>query len=233
MGLSLMEQLQKYLSSHLDEMCFLVLEHIYLVLVSVSISFVIAVCLTVICRRFQKLRNFIVGFFNMTYSLPSMAMLALMMPYFGLGKGTAIACIVIYEQFLLLKNILVGLDSVDPSVIEAARGMGMNGQQIFFKVTLPLAMPAIVNGLKLALLSAIGIAVIGAFVSAGGIGSLIYDGLRRNYTAKIVLGTLLSTVLSVIVNQVFQKLENMTLTKARGGFIGRKDRRKRGTDHVG
>lgn len=224
--MSLKDQMVKYLSKHWDEMIFLVLDHIYLVLISVGIAFVIAVVFTIICRRFRKLGNLIIGFFNMTYALPSMSLLALLLPYFGLGKPTAIACIVIYEQFLLLKNILVGFDSVNPSVIEAAEGMGMNRPQIFFRVSLPLALPTIVNGMKLAFLSAIGIAVIGAFISAGGIGTLIYDGLRRNYTAKIVLGTLLSTILSVTVNQIFQKLEQMALTHARGGFVRRRREQK-------
>lgn len=217
--MSLKDQMVKYLSKHWDEMFFLVLEHIYLVLISVGIAFLIAVAFTLICRRFRKFGNLIIGFFNMTYSLPSMALLALLLPYFGLGKPTAIACIVIYEQFLLLKNMLVGFDSVNPSVIESATGMGMNRSQVFFRVMLPLALPTIINGMKLAFLSAIGIAVIGAFISAGGIGSLIYDGLRRQYTAKIVIGTVLTTILSVTVNEIFQKLEQMALIHARGGFI--------------
>lgn len=217
--MELIQSMYKYISTHLDDVAICIGEHIYLVLVSVSISVVFATALVLLCRRFKRFGKIVFAGFNLAYTIPSMSLLALLMPIFGLGAPTAIACIVIYEQYLLLKNVLIALESVDPAIIEAGKGMGMNPTQLFFRVHLPQALPTIVNSLKLAFLSAIGLAVLGAFISAGGIGTLIYDGLRRNYTAKVVWGTLFTTTMAIITNQIFQKLERMALIKARGGFI--------------
>ncbi len=217
--MELLQSMFKYISTHLDEVGQCIGEHLYIMLISVVISFAIAIVLAVVCKRFPKIGSIIISFFNMAYAIPSLAILAFLLPYLGLGSVTAITCIVLYEQFLLLKSILAGFDSVNEHIIEAGKGMGMNAWQLFFKVRLPLAMPAIVNGLKLGFLCSIGLAVLGAFVSAGGLGSLIYDGFRRNYTAKIVWGTILSTMMAVIVNQIFERLEILALKKAQGCFV--------------
>jgi osmoprotectant transport system permease protein len=222
--MELLKSMWDYLSTHLGDVAGYIWDHINLCVVSVSIAFVFAAGIALICRRFHKIGLVIIGFFNMTYAIPSIAMLSFLLPFTGLGKPTAIICIVIYEQFLLLKNIIIGFDSVNPAVVEAATGLGMSGTQQFWQVKLPLAMPAIVNGVKLAMLSAIGIAVLGAFIGAGGIGLLITDGMRRDYPAKLVLGTIFSTGLAVSVNQLFQWLEQLALYKARGGFILRRDK---------
>lgn len=216
-----------YLSTHWGDVAGYIWDHINLCVVSVSIAFVFAVGIAMICRRFRRIGLVIIGFFNMTYAIPSIAMLSFLLPFTGLGKPTAIICIVIYEQFLLLKNIIIGFDSISPAVVESATGLGMNAMQQFRQIKLPLAMPAIINGVKLAMLSAIGIAVLGAFIGAGGIGLLITDGMRRDYPAKLVWGTIFSTGLAVLVNQLFQWLEQLALYKARGGFI-----LSRGKKHV-
>ncbi|MDR1509131.1 MAG: ABC transporter permease [Synergistaceae bacterium] len=217
--MELLKSMWDYLSAHLGDVAGYIWDHITLCAASVSIAFVFAVGFSLICRQFHKIGLMIIGFFNMAYAIPSIAMLSFLLPFTGLGKPTAIACIVIYEQFLLIKNIMIGFDSVSAITIEAANGLGMSSAQQFWQIKLPLALPAIINGLKLAMLSAIGIAVLGAFISAGGIGLLITDGMRRDYPAELVWGTIFSTGLAIFFNQLFQWLEKLALHKARGGFI--------------
>jgi len=206
--MKLLKSMLDYLSTHLGDVAGYIWDHITLCVVSVSIAFIFAMGFALICRRFNRIGLVIIGFFNMAYAIPSIAMLSFLLPFTGLGKPTAIICIVIYEQFLLLKNIIIGFDSVDAAIKEAATGLGMSRIQQFWQVKLPLALPAIINGGKLAMLSAICIAVLGVFIGAGGIGLLITDGMRRYYPAKLVWGTVFSTGLAVLVNQLFQWLEN-------------------------
>jgi osmoprotectant transport system permease protein len=217
--MELLKSIWEYLSTHLDDVAGYIWDHITLCVISVSIAFVFAIGFSLICRQFRKIGLVIIGFFNMAYAIPSIAMLSFLLPFTGLGKPTAIACIVIYEQFLLIKNIMIGFDSISAATLEAADGLGMSSVQQFWQVKLPLALPAVINGLKLAMLSAIGIAVLGAFISAGGIGLLITDGIRRDYPAKLVLGTIFSSGLAIFFNQTFQWLEKLALDKARGAFI--------------
>jgi osmoprotectant transport system permease protein len=223
--MELLKSMWDYLSAHLNDVAGYIWDHITLCTVSVSIAFVFAAGISLVCRQFRRIGLVIIGFFNMAYAIPSIAMLSFLLPFAGLGKPTAIACIVIYEQFLLIKNIMIGFDSVSAAAVEAANGLGMSPVQQFLQVRLPLALPAIINGLKLAMLSAIGIAVLGAFIGAGGIGLLITDGMRRDYPAELVWGTIFSTGLAVFFNQLFQWLEKLALLKARGGFILRRGER--------
>jgi len=143
----------------------------------------------------------------MVYSIPSLALFAILVPLTGLGKTTAIIVLVLYNQYILLRNTLDGLNNVDTSIIEAATGMGMNKSQMLFQVKLPLVIKPIFAGIHLAVVSTIGIATIAASINAGGIGSVLLDGLRTVNTAKILWGTLMAAGLAIVVNGVFNIIE--------------------------
>ena len=141
------------------------------------------------------------------YSVPSLALLALLIPITGLGRKTAIVALVIYNQYLLLRNFLAGLDGVDSSVVEAATGMGMTHMQILWKVQIPLSRKAQIAGLRIALVSTVGIATIAASINAGGLGTILFDGLRTMNTAKILWGSLLSAALAVAIDRLLLLVE--------------------------
>ncbi len=182
-------------------------EHLQIVVITLLISLALAALLTVLCSYSKTLSRVLLNLFSMIYSVPSLALLALLIPITGLGRKTAIVALVIYNQYLLLRNFLAGLDGVDSSVVEAATGMGMTHMQILWKVQIPLSRKAQIAGLRIALVSTVGIATIAASINAGGLGTILFDGLRTMNTAKILWGSLLSAALAVAIDRLLLLVE--------------------------
>jgi len=182
-------------------------EHVEMVVIAIILSVILAGALTIagmFCRRAGAVLTHI---FSAIYSIPSIALFALMMPVLGLGRNTAITVLVLYNQFILLRNFFAGLNSVDPAIIEAAIGMGMTRAQLIFKVRVPLSLKPLFVGIRLALVSTIAIAIIAAFVGAGGIGLLVTIGLETGNNSRILWGVILSAGLGVIANGVLVFIE--------------------------
>ena len=134
-------------------------------------------------------------------------MFALLIPLTGLGRTTAVTVLVVYNQYLLLRNFLAGLENVDESIVEAAVGMGMAPMQLLFKIKLPLAKKAIIAGIRIALVATVSIATIAASINAGGLGAILFDGLRTMNYAKIVWGSVLSALLAISIDVLLRLLE--------------------------
>ncbi len=189
-----------YITAHYDDLAKAALEHLQIVLVTLAISLVAAACLTIICSYSSKITKFTLGLFSMVYSIPSLALFALLIPLTGLGKTTAITVLVIYNQYLLLQNFLAGLDEVDQSIVEAAAGMGMTPVEVLVKIKLPLSKGAFIAGIRIAMVATVSIATIAASINAGGLGTILFDGLRTMNSAKIFWGSLLSALLAVFID---------------------------------
>jgi len=196
-----------YLLRYPDKLLKAFIEHIEIVMITLLISIILAALLTILAAYSKVASALLVNIFSMVYSIPSLALFAILVPLTGLGKTTAIIVLVLYNQYILLRNTLDGLNNVDTSIIEAATGMGMNKSQLLFQVKLPLVIKPIFAGIHLAVVSTIGIATIAASINAGGIGSVLLDGLRTVNTAKILWGTLLAAGLAIVVNGVFNVIE--------------------------
>lgn len=190
----------EYWSRYHDRLLMALWEHVELVAVSLLLSLLLAAALVILCALSRAVSRAVLGLWSMVYSIPSLAMFALMIPLTGLGGVTAVIVLTVYNQYLLLQNILTGLDAVDPAIVEAAAGMGMTKLQILTKVRLPLSRKAIMAGIRLATVSTIGIATIAASINAGGLGTILFDGLRTYNINKIVWGSLLSVGLAVIAD---------------------------------
>ena len=191
-----------YASRYYDKLITATVEHLEIVVVTLLISLVLAAILTVICSYSKTVSRVLLDLFSMIYSVPSLALLALLIPITGLGRKTAIVALVIYNQYLLLRNFLAGLDGVDPGIMEAATGMGMTHLQLLWKVQVPLAKRALIAGIRIALVSTVGIATIAASINAGGLGTILFDGLRTMNTAKILWGSLLSAALAILIDRL-------------------------------
>ena len=182
-------------------------EHVQMVLIALVLSILLAGALTVVAmfsKRAGKILNYV---FSIIYSIPSIALFALMIPVMGLGRTTAITVLVFYNQFILLRNFITGLEEVPPAIVEAATGMGMTRAQVIFKVRVPLSLKAIFVGIRLALVSTISIAIIAAFIGAGGIGLLITIGLETNNNNRVLWGIILSAALTILANGVLIFIE--------------------------
>lgn len=198
----------EYFSKYPDKVLNPLVQHIELVLITLAISLVIAAALTVPAMRSERLKRFLNSLFSAVYSIPSLALFALLIPLTGLGRTSAIIVLTLYNQYLLLRNFTTGLSEVDPAVCEAAKGIGMTEMQILYKVRLPLARKAIFAGIRLAVVSTIGIGTIAAMINAGGLGVLLLDGLRTINITKILWGSILSAGLAILINGILKEVEN-------------------------
>jgi len=189
-----------YFMKYQDKLLTALLEHLEIVLICLLFSILLACSLTILCMYSKVLSKFIVNLFSIIYSIPSLAMFAMMIPLTGLGKTTAILVLTVCNQYLLLNNFITGLNDVDQSIVDAATGMGMTEMQILFKIRLPLSIKALFAGIRLAVVSTIGIATIAASINAGGLGAILFDGLRTMNVNKILWGSILSAGLAIIAN---------------------------------
>ena len=182
-------------------------QHLMLVAVTLVLSLILAAALTVCAMYFKTVSNGLIHLFSVIYSIPSLAMFAMLIPVTGLGTKTALIVLTLYTQYLLLRNFTAGLNGVDSSVIEAAAGMGMTTMQILLKIRLPLAKRSVFTGIRLAIVSTTGIATIAATINAGGLGTILFDGLRTLNVVKILWGTVLSAGLAIVLNAGLERVE--------------------------
>lgn len=204
----------EYLSKHPEKIWVPFLTHIRLLIIVLIISLVFAVLLTMVSVKYEKVGYFLMQLFAVVYSIPSLALFALLIPVTGLGTKSAVIVLVLYNQYILLRNFITGLNEVDPAVREAASGIGMTVMETLWRIQVPLAKAPIFAGIRLAVISTIGIGTIASSINAGGLGDLLFDGLRTMNTAKILWGSLLSAGLAIGMNYLIQLFER-TPTGAR------------------
>lgn len=183
------------------------LQHIELVFITLIFSVILASVLTIISYMNKRIGYILNQFFSILYSIPSLALFALLIPITGLGTKSAVIVLVAYNQYLLLRNFLTGLNEVNPAITEAAIGIGMTKMQVLYKVQLPLAKKSIFAGIRLAIVSTVGIGTIAASINAGGLGTLLFDGLRTMNTVKILWGSILSAALAILANSLLKYVE--------------------------
>ncbi|WP_416676409.1 ABC transporter permease [Egbenema bharatensis] len=143
----------------------------------------------------------------MLYTVPSLALIILLIPIFGLNANSVIVAMVIYTQVILVRSLAVGLQSIKPSVLEAAKGMGMNPWQRWWQIQVPLVLPVFLAGLRVAAIVAVAIATIGAKFGAGGVGTLLFDGIAQGRFDKIWAGAIVVSLLAFAINGAILTLE--------------------------
>jgi len=188
---------------HTDDIRLRTIEHVQLTVASVAIGFVISACLAVVALRFPRTYGPITIAGGILYTIPSLALFTFLIPYTGLGNFTAGIALVSYTILILVRNILAGIDAVPAHVREAADGMGYTRLRRLLQIEIPLALPAIIAGLRIASVTVIGLVTVGALVGSGGYGVFINDGLNRSFSTPIVVGGALSVLLAVVVDLVF------------------------------
>lgn len=192
----------EYFISHFDKLGEALFEHVQLLLITMAISLVIAGLLTILAMYSSFVGSGMIHLFSVIYSTPSLALFAILIPVTGLGQTTAIIVLVAYNQYLLLRNFIEGLNQVDQGVILAATGMGMTRLQILVQVRIPLAKDPLVGGIKLAIVSTVGVGTIAALINAGGLGDILLSGMRTMDVNKIVWGCILSAGLALLASGI-------------------------------
>jgi osmoprotectant transport system permease protein len=196
-----------WVDRHAGDIRALGVQHIKLTFVAVGIGLVIALVCSLIAIRYRATYAPIAAVMGVLYSIPSLALFAILVPITGLGFVTAEVGLVSYTLLILLRNIVSGVDGVPAPIKEAADGMGYRPMRRFFAVDLRLASPVIIAGIRIATVTTIGLVTITAIVGEGGFGSLISEGIGRSFPTPIVVGTVLSVLLAVAFDIAFVALE--------------------------
>ncbi|WP_063567485.1 ABC transporter permease [Paenibacillus sp. O199] len=196
-----------YAIKHPDKWGSALFEHVEILVITMVISIIVAVLLTIVILTSDWVSRIFIYVFSILYSIPSLALFTIMIPVTGLGTTTAIIVLILYNQYILLRHFIAGLNHVEQPIIEAATGLGMSRMQILIQIRVPLAIQTLFTGLRLASVSTIGMATIAAFINAGGLGTIFYDGLRTMNIDKILWGSILSAGLALATNTLFIQLE--------------------------
>lgn len=174
-------------------------QHVLLTVGAVLLALVAAFPLAMLVRRFRRLEPAVLGVSGVLYTIPSLALISLLWPVFGLSPATVVIALAVYALLVVLRNTVVGLEGVPLEVVDAARGMGMGARQTLLKVELPLALPTILAGVRIATVSTVGMVTIGALVGYGGFGQLILTGFQQNFFhAQIATATICCVLLAMI-----------------------------------
>lgn len=196
---------------HLPEILTALWQHLVLSLSSVLIGSIIALILGVICARRPRLYAIALTVTGILFIIPSLALFVMLIPLLGLGAKPAIVGLSSYTLLILLRNVVTGLRGVPSDVLDAANGMGYGAWQRLVRIELPLALPLIVSGIRIAVVTVIGIATVAAFIDAGGLGTIILAGIDQNYTEKILVGGSLTALLATLFDVALSNAERALL----------------------
>jgi osmoprotectant transport system permease protein len=191
-------------------------EHLTLTGVSVGIGLVLSIALTVVALRWRWTYAAITGFTGLLYTIPSLALFALLVPFTGLSATTAIIALTSYTLLILIRNIVAGIDGVPAAVKEAADGMGYTPRARFWKMEVPLALPVIVAGIRIATVTTVGLVTVTAVIGLGGYGFFILRGLNTFFWTQLIVGVVLSVVLATILDVILIGLQRVLSPWARG-----------------
>jgi osmoprotectant transport system permease protein len=193
----------------------LLLDHLTLVGIVMLISLVIAIPLGIVVSRYRRLYLPIISVSGILYTIPSLAAFALLIPLTGLTITTAIIPLVLYNQLVLIRNTAAGINGIDPTLLEVGRAMGMKPYQILFRITLPLAMPVIVAGVRIATVTTIGIAALASLVGQPTLGDLIFQNLAVYDPDAIAAGAIMTAAFAIVADLLLLALQAV-LNRGRG-----------------
>ena len=189
-----------WVRDHSDDILAATRQHVELTLIAVAIGLLISVPLGLAARTWPRSAGPILGFTGVLFTIPSLALFALLVPFTGLSRTTSEVGLVGYTLLILVRNIVAGLDGVPEEVREAARGMGFRPRTQLLKVELPLALPVIVAGIRIATVTTIGLVTVTGLIGQGGLGAFIIEGINRDFRTPLVVGSVLSIALAVVAD---------------------------------
>jgi osmoprotectant transport system permease protein len=199
-----------YLIDNWREVLDLTWDHLQLSATALMLALLVAVPLGILVAARKRFRLPTLALLGAIYTIPSLAFLAFLIPSLGLGRRPALVVLAAYAQLALVRNISAGLTGVDRMTMEAASGVGMTRLQAFLKVRLPLALPVLIAGLRIATVTTISLATITAWVNAGGLGTLLFEGITFDNPSMILAGTVAIAALALTTDLLFRLLEQMT-----------------------
>ncbi|KRL85710.1 ABC transporter permease [Lacticaseibacillus pantheris] len=196
-----------FLATHWSELLLKTWEQLYISAIALGLGVLVAVPLGILLTRFPRTAKVVIAVASMLQTVPSLALLALMIPLFGIGKVPAIVALFVYSLLPILRNTYIGMEDVSPVIKDVARGMGMTTMQSIGQVELPMALPVVMAGIRLSAVYVIAWATLASYIGAGGLGDLIFNGLNLFQPELIIGGTIPVTLLALLVDFLLGRLE--------------------------
>lgn len=187
----------EYLRSRSSQITEALVQHIWITVVSVLIGLLIAFPLALLARRYRRLEWFVVGTTTALYTVPSLALFSLLLPLTGLSASTVIVGLVLYSLTILVRNLLEGLAAVPQEVRESALGMGYGARRLLWAVELPLALPSVMAGLRVATVSTVALTTVGSIIEYGGLGNLLYQAVNTQFRPQVLTASVLCVLLAI------------------------------------
>lgn len=206
-----------WIAGNADAIAGRLLEHVQMTVIAVAVGFVISFALAILVRRAPTLYGPIIGISGTLYAIPSLALFALLVPFTGLSLVTAEIALVSYTLLILVRNIVAGLEGVPPDALEAAEAMGFTPAQRFWRVEVPIALPVIVAGIRIATVTTVGLVTVTTLIGLGGLGYLIVNsGINRFFPTSIYTGVVLAVGLAVMADVLLLALQRLLTPWSRG-----------------
>lgn len=205
-----------WITGHWHEILGKLLEHLELTFLAVAIGFLIALPLGILAFRHNKLYPPVTWVTGVLYTIPSLAFFVLLIPFLGTSVSAVEVALVCYTLLILVRNVVAGLQGVSPDAKEAARGMGLTSRQILWRVELPLAVPVIVAGIRIATVTTVGLVTVSFLLGYGGLGYYIYLGFQNYFGTPLLLGAVLSALLAIGLDVLLLRIERLISPWQRG-----------------
>lgn len=202
-----------FMAQHGSELLVKTWQQIYISAISLALGIIVAVPLSVILMKFPRTAKVVIAVASMLQTIPALALLAMMIPFFGVGRVPAIVALFLYSLMPILRNTYVGLMDVNADTVDSARGLGMTELQLILKVDIPLAMPVIMAGIRLSAIYVIAWATLASYIGAGGLGDFIFNGLSLYQPDLIFGGTIPVIILALLTDYLLGKLEKKITPK--------------------
>jgi osmoprotectant transport system permease protein len=196
-----------YIAAHPLRVAELALAHVELVAAALVVAFAFALPLGVLAARRPTIAPWLLGALGAIYTIPSLALLAVLVEAFGLGFAPIFVALVVYAQFMLARNVAAGIAGVDPAQVDAARGLGMSPAQVLARVEFPQALPVVIGGVRVAAIAMISIATLGGYVGGVGLGVLIFNGLTLHQPQMIAAGAIAASAMAIAADALLRLAE--------------------------
>ncbi|GAC1341868.1 MAG: hypothetical protein NVSMB18_14830 [Acetobacteraceae bacterium] len=197
----------RWAPNHLDDIMLALGQHAVMVLFSITVALVLSLALGIWTARRPRAYAAVLFLTGLLFVVPSLAMFALLLPLLGLGFKPAVTGLIAYSLLILTRNVAIGLRSVPADIADAAMGLGYGPTRRLLEIELPIALPFIVAGLRIATVTVIGIATVAAYINAGGLGAIIFAGIDQRYPEKILVGGGLTAALAIAADLLFARAE--------------------------
>jgi osmoprotectant transport system permease protein len=197
----------RWLARNWDDLLWATGDHALLTLTSVGVALVLALAVGIAVRARPRAFAVVLGAAEVVYTVPALALFALLIPVVGLGRRPALIGLASYAFFILLRNTVAGIRAVPADVVESAVGMGLSPRQVLVRIEVPLALPVIVAGVRVATVTVIGAGTVAAYINAGGLGAIIFSGIYQTFPVKIFAGAAAASLLAILADMALARME--------------------------